>query len=141
MDVLDVFRLVLSIEHGIRSEDVLFDLIGLNHGSHFFYLIVLFLAEGELIFEEAIDTPQAFLGRIYNRLKGTLFHLILFNLFLELLKLLLADHFVIIAGLSLIVMVVSIEAQLLVQDLLILILHLVHRIVLGDIFLEGVWMI
>lgn len=137
MDVLDIFRLVLSIEHGIRPEDVLFDLVGLNHSSHFFYLIVLFLAEGQLIFEEAIDTPQAFLSRINNWFKGTLFHLILFDLFLELLKLLLAVHFVIIACLPFVVMIVSIEAQLLIQDLLILILHLVHCIVLGDIFLEG----
>ena len=140
MDVLDVLRFVFSIEHSIRPEDVFFDLVGFNHGPHFFNFVVLFLAEGELILEETIDTSQSFLSRIDNRFKGTLFHLALFDLFLELLKLFLAVHFVIIACISSVVLV-SMNPQLFIQYLLILILHLVHRIVLRDIFLEGVWII
>lgn len=56
VDVLDIFRFVFSIEHRVRPKDVFFDLVGLNHGPHFFNLVVLFLAEGELIFEETIHT-------------------------------------------------------------------------------------
>lgn len=138
MNVLDIFRLVFSIKHSIGPKDILFDLVGLKQSSHLFYLIVLFLAEGQLIFEEAIDASIPFFCWIDDRLEGAFLHLILFDLFLEFLKLLLAILFVIIAHLPLIFLVISIEPQLPIQDLLILVLHLVQSIVLGHIFLEHI---
>ena len=139
MDVLHILRPVLSIEHGVGPEDVLLDLAGLDHCPHLFDLVILFLAVGELILEEAVDTSHCFFSRVDGRLEGALLHLILFDFLLELLKLLLAVQLVIIARLPLIVVVLSIEPQLLVQDLLVLVLHLVERVVLGGVFLERIW--
>lgn len=79
---------MVSVYHGIGPKNVLLHFIGLQNSPHFLNLIILFLAEGNLVLEEIGNCPCLLHNCFHSRLEGAFLHLIFLHFLLNLLHLL-----------------------------------------------------